>query len=441
MPLRPVEVEVPEDEPFKNCQLGLQRQGEVLEQFLSTLDEPYVLAIDSPWGSGKSTFIRMLRQQLKNNGFNTIHFNAWESDFCEEPFVGMVSEVTSALSKLPGNQLSPKTEKIKAAGKQVLKRLIPVGAKIATMGALDLDKELESVERAMAGASEKIAEDMMDSYGESKSDIKCFRETLEQFVEGLGKPLIFFVDELDRCRPSFAVELLERAKHLFSVNGVVFLLAVDKTQLGHSIQGLYGPSFDAAGYLRRFIDMDYHLHPKAHNRFYDSAIESSGVKGELSRLGDYSTARRTGMHSLLESVFSGLNLSLREQIQLLSRAAVVLKTIPSGEAVFDYELSLMLVLRDRRPELFRRYSSGGESVEDVIEFFCSIPGDVSDDLGEMTKAVLIVGCKSLSESQGELDLESRSDELKGHVRKMLSHGRWNMKTTIDRLKMAESFYS
>ena len=48
------------------------------------------------------------------------------------------------------------------------------------------------------------------------------------------------VDELDRCRPSYAVELPEVVKHLFTVDGVVFVIAVNRAELTHSIRALYG---------------------------------------------------------------------------------------------------------------------------------------------------------------------------------------------------------
>ena len=67
------------------------------------------------------------------------------------------------------------------------------------------------------------------------------------------------IDELDRCRPPYAVELLEVAKHLFSVDYIVFVLAVNRPELAHSIRDLYGSGFDAAGYLRRFFDIDFRL--------------------------------------------------------------------------------------------------------------------------------------------------------------------------------------
>ena len=62
------------------------------------------------------------------------------------------------------------------------------------------------------------------------------------------------VDELDRCRPSYAIKFLEEIKHLFGVPGVVFILGLNSEQLGNAVSGIYGDRFNGEAYLKRFID-------------------------------------------------------------------------------------------------------------------------------------------------------------------------------------------
>lgn len=62
------------------------------------------------------------------------------------------------------------------------------------------------------------------------------------------------VDELDRCRPNYAIEMLEVIKHFFKTDNFVFVVATDTDQLVHSIAAVYGAGFDAAQYLKRFFD-------------------------------------------------------------------------------------------------------------------------------------------------------------------------------------------
>jgi hypothetical protein len=72
--------------------------------------------------------------------------------------------------------------------------------------------------------------------------------------------VVLFIDELDRCRPSYAVEVIEQVKQLFTVSGIVFVLSIDRVQLCHAIRGVYGnDNINSDEYLRRFIDIEYSL--------------------------------------------------------------------------------------------------------------------------------------------------------------------------------------
>lgn len=89
-----------------------------------------------------------------------------------------------------------------------------------------------------------------------------FRKELEKYVNEFceKKPLIFIIDELDRCNPHYAVKTLERIKHLFNIPNIVFVLSIDKEQLSNSVRGYYGSDLiNADEYLKRFIDIEYTL--------------------------------------------------------------------------------------------------------------------------------------------------------------------------------------
>lgn len=102
----------------------------------------------------------------------------------------------------------------------------------------------------------------MSEYQSKKDNLVSFKNQLSEFVasEANEKPVFFFIDELDRCNPHYAVKLLERVKHLFEVPNIIFVLAVNINQLQYAVQGFYGSSnIDGKEYLRRFIDIEYTL--------------------------------------------------------------------------------------------------------------------------------------------------------------------------------------
>ena len=125
-------------------------------------------------------------------------------------------------------------------------------------------------EKALADLVADTIDDAVDAYTAEKSLLEQFHKSLTDTIEKLNaegkKPqLIVFVDEVDRCRPTFAVELLERIKHLFNVPNAIFVLSLDKQQLAVSLSAIYGSGINSEEYLRRFIDLEYAL-PKSQSQ-------------------------------------------------------------------------------------------------------------------------------------------------------------------------------
>ena len=264
------EIDVPKDDPFKNDLLGRKESVEVLTHLVGSLEDPCVLAVDAAWGNGKTTFLRIWAQYLRNQKFPVVEFNAWETDFSGDPFVALSTELTEGLRKYDDKPLAAKIDDTKKKAEEVLRRAVPSVIRLATVGILDVGPLMEQeVGQALAS----YAKDRLSEYHEAKKSVKAFRDSLQNMADTVSKfsenrPLIVVIDELDRCRPSYAVELLEVAKHLFAVDRIVFVLAVNRSELAHSIGALYGSGFDAMGYLRRFFDVDFRLPDPERGRVY-----------------------------------------------------------------------------------------------------------------------------------------------------------------------------
>src|SRR5947209_1607261 len=93
-------VEIAAEDPFKNDALGRKESAEILTQFVSNTSTPFVLAIDSPWGTGKTTFLTMWSHLLKKEGFSCLFFNVWENDFSDSPLVALIGEMGESLKHL-----------------------------------------------------------------------------------------------------------------------------------------------------------------------------------------------------------------------------------------------------------------------------------------------------------------------------------------------------
>ena len=235
MKFRLEEIEVPEDNPFKNDALKRQPVVEFLRDLIKQLEGPFVLALDSPWGTGKTTVVRMLRSSLKTENVASAYFNAWKEDYVSDPLIPMVAAIDElkVIDSEAKQQFASRMATVKRVASKVAKRGIVAAVKLATMNAVDLEEATEDVLSATAGDA---VDDVIESFKQEKASLERFREALESAVKAIQsedapKPLVFFIDELDRCRPTFAIELLERIKHLFDVKHMVFVLSIDKAQL------------------------------------------------------------------------------------------------------------------------------------------------------------------------------------------------------------------
>ena len=81
--------------------------------------------------------------------------------------------------------------------------------------------------------------------------------------------MVVFIDELDRCKPDYAIHLLERIKHYFGNERITFIFSLNMDELQHTIRKFYGNDFDACRYLERFFDFRIELPKPDMRRFYD----------------------------------------------------------------------------------------------------------------------------------------------------------------------------
>lgn len=351
-PLRFREPEIPEDEPFRNDALDRKKYADLLTQLLRRTETPLVLGLDSDWGTGKTTFAKMWRQQLELDGFKTLYFNAWETDYVAEPLVALVGELDIARQGKGEAQY----RRVKKVTGEVLRKGVPLAIRLLTSGLIDIRKE--DVEDALGDLAEHAAKESIDSYLAQKSELAEFRKALKDLLEEISddRPLVFFIDELDRCRPTFAVELLERIKHLFEVEGMVFVLVMHREQLAHSVRGFYGGEFDAGAYLRRFLDLTYSLPKPARQDFGRHLV----VKLNLAQLG-------LGDWQMLLFLMEYLGFSLRQQQRCALRAALSVRSLEGDEMDSNPLLPALVVLAEWKPELFRRFASDFLVVDAVLE--------------------------------------------------------------------------
>lgn len=340
---RNVQIEIPKDTPFVNCKLGREPYANVLTDIVRTNSSGLVLAIDNKWGAGKTTFNLMWKQKLENDGYQTLYFNAWENDFENNPFVAITAELKDLLK----HETSESFNEVIKKGSKIAQAVIPSILKAAVKKYAGEDVA-DIMENYSEGVLDAFKEDI-DSYIERKKTISEFREELQKYIaeNSEGKPIVFIIDELDRCRPNYAVSVLENVKHLFAVDGIIFVLSIDKEQLGHAICGAYGSDkLDSQEYLRRFIDIEYSLPEPDNKNFISYLIETCKLNEffDLAHRKNTTELNRDTKDFIDYSkfLFELKNLTLRQQEKIFRHVGIVLRSFP-GNAFIIPELLVFLV--------------------------------------------------------------------------------------------------
>ncbi len=402
--IQPREIEVPEVDPFKNDLLGRRESVEVLTHLVGSIAGPCVLAVDAAWGNGKTTFLKIWEQHLRNQEFPVVTFNAWETDLSGDPFVSLSTELTDGLRKYDEEPLATKIADTKERAKEVLRQIVQGLIRIAATTSIPM----VGAEAGQVLAS--YAEDRLSEYQEAQKSANKFRGALQDMAAEMskskdGKPLIVMIDELDRCRPSYAVELLEVAKHLFAVDHIIFVLAVNRSELAHSIKALYGDGFDAQGYLGRFFDVNFRLPEPDRKKFIAGLIRSTQIDSYFEKIENVQLkqSKQADIQKLLEDFFGAPVLSLRQVAQALHHLGLVFASLRSNERLFEMVAAVALILRTFVPDLYYKFCQREISDLNLAEAVFDRPGAGTlreTDAGAFFESAIIAAAFEISGMRG-----------------------------------------
>lgn len=248
-------------------------------------NKSFVLNINANWGSGKTYFLQRLSNKLQEQNYSVVEFDAWKNDYTKEPLLAFMSELNNSLeSFFTPNQLKTKgfiskLNKVKKASLPILTSIIAKQLTGYTLGELSIEQDSTDTEKGVEKIISKLTDNALKEHKNIKKSIKDFKINMLKLLEDLSKledkklPMFILIDELDRCRPNYAIELLENIKHLFDIEGLYFIIATDSTQLSHSINAVYGNKFASEKYLKRFFDQEYKLKTPSNYEYINSLFK------------------------------------------------------------------------------------------------------------------------------------------------------------------------
>ncbi len=468
MKIKHTEIQIPEDNPFSNCKLNRQQYAKVLSEIVENYSDGFVLAINNVWGTGKTTFVKMWQQHLKNAGYKTIYFNAWENDFNSNPLVALMSE----LKPLTTGRIDEEKvfKSVLEKGAVLTKNILPALTKALIKRYVGDVDDIGTVIENTAKSATEILEDEIKEYSDKKKTILEFRNELEKFVKTIesNKPLIFIIDELDRCRPTYAVEVLEQLKHFFTVNGIVFVLSIDKRHLSSSIKGFYGSNeIDTEEYLRRFIDLEYSI-PKPLNKVFCEYLFEYYSFGEFFysiEKREYPGLQNDGEYLLImaELLFDKTNPTLRQQEKVFGLTRLILKSFKPNQHTFSHLLFILVYIKIVRNEFYKSIEEMKLTVQELCDDFVDIiPLQIRNEYSfnvMYVVALLLVLYNNAKDKENRIQLvtddksenvttpiklkylNSNHNELASMIKSIRNEGKFsegNLKYLINRINLNES---
>lgn len=373
----------PQKDIFKRVEFG---RG--LTRVINTSEDPLIILLDSPWGTGKTTFLEMWAGELRKSGHSVVYFDAFAHDHIDNAFLAIAGEIIS-LSRNKKDMNRTKSEKFLGAaakaGSVLLRSVAKIGVKAATLGAIDaadLAEELSNVSGDIADsaseASDRYVRNILDRQSSDKATFEGFRKALGELSADLICPenddinvskgrshLIFILDELDRCRPPFALDILETIKHLFSVQNVHFVLSANLAQLESSVRFNYGSDINAQLYLQKFYNFAVSFPEPEYGpntiklyieylsqKFKFERSSGSDVGSIIEMIGYVSEARQLPLRTI-ERIFANISVSIVMTPQNLIKIAPI--------------VAGLCVMKVCNPVLFHRAKLGLLTMLDVDE--------------------------------------------------------------------------
>lgn len=401
------DIEIDENNVFQNDLLNREEEIKNLTQIILNFDSSLVLALNSPWGSGKTTFVRLWLAYLKNQGKKSIFFNAWETDYAEDPLIVLVNELNKWLKNNGDETVADEVlKKSKKVLFSIAKQTAIAAVKAVTLNAVDG----EQFDRIASDATGSVTGDLIESFNKQSEAINIFKEEIiPKIIAALPsdqKNLPIFIDELDRCRPTYAIELLERIKHLFNTSKIVFVLSMDTSQLAHSFCAVYGHKFDANKYLKRFIDLDYTIKKPEIQKYIIAQIRSIQISDEFSNRKDFQFYNEEEQLKNCLTLFSNrFSLNLRDINTLLARILLILYSIKHNQYLDMPLLIALLLLRDQNKDLYDQYINSPNIADKVIDFLLQdIPQQTRDtrNCAEII-GLLIACCRNNYNANGDFE--------------------------------------
>lgn len=252
---------------LRDDQFGKSEELVDIIEVLDKLEDNFTISLDGDWGTGKTFFVKHLEMVLtyyyechlgknsdeglakiivENGKLNKlkiskqimpVYYNAWMYDNHSDPMASLIYNIINRYGIVVDSKIY---HDVKSKAAKFLK-LISYGP-------------LSNVGEVFSSDGDILSD--VDYIENIKNEIK---NIFDDIITERTSKLLIIIDELDRCRPDYAVRVLERIKHFFDDDRIIFLVVVNKSELVHTISKFYGDNFSSTKYLNKFFTLNFRL--------------------------------------------------------------------------------------------------------------------------------------------------------------------------------------
>jgi ABC-type dipeptide/oligopeptide/nickel transport system ATPase component len=243
--------------------LGFETQAKQIATLINknSPSYPLAIAINGPWGSGKSTMANFIMGNL-DKSCQAILFNPWLVSDKETLVANLFEEIFIRLRKHDENA----EEKNKNLSRQFLtyaKRVLPSSVKALTyITSLHLgieERNANFISGVMGDFSKEVRDEYVNmSLSELKQNLEV--EMKKEFVNK-NKKIVVFIDEIDRLLPDEIVTVLKMIRSTLSLPGLLFVASMDNRAVTEALvkAGIKEPSY----YLEKIFQFNYNISTKS----------------------------------------------------------------------------------------------------------------------------------------------------------------------------------
>lgn len=300
-------------------------------------DGGLTISINGKYGSGKSTLLNFLEEKNKDEQkYHVIKYDAWQNNLFNNPLIPILYAL---------NKLETTGSKILSGAKSVLKSIPKIlTSTLANAHSMDL-------------SSLMVNENIFAEYKIYTEEISKYKKILADFCK--NKKVILLIDELDRCLPEYQIKVLETLYNVFKIPNLILVIAIDRTQLEHTIKNIFGNEQNVSGYLSKFIQYEIDLPDTENNKYLQTLILFNC---------QYPEAK-----NICAKMFEIANLSIRDSLQIVKDLNLICNEKNSeGEPIqyfywYPLFVCLVLIIKKLQRNIYKKYFYHDKIFENIME--------------------------------------------------------------------------